>query len=40
MLTHSDGSTDTIVLDHTFNAQQIDWFKHGSALNRMKAAMS
>merc|ERR1712110_1408197 len=40
VLTHSDGSTDTIVLDHTFNAQQIDWFKHGSALNRMKAAMS
>merc|ERR1739841_179596 len=30
VLTHADGSTDTIVLDHTFNAQQIDWFKHGS----------
>merc|ERR1712141_758822 len=40
VLTHADGNTDTIVLDHTFNAQQIDWFKHGSALNRMKAAMS
>merc|ERR1712223_18059 len=40
VLTHADGSTDTIVLDHTFNAQQIDWFKHGSAPNRMKAAMS
>merc|ERR1719347_1854863 len=40
VLTHADGSTDTIVLDHTFNAQQIEWFKHGSALNRMKAAMS
>merc|ERR1711935_1094150 len=40
VLTHADGSTDTIVLDHTFNAPQIDWFKHGSALNRMKAAMS
>jgi len=38
VLTHADGSTDTIVLDHTFNAQQIEWFKHGSALNRMKAA--
>jgi aconitate hydratase len=35
-LDHSDGSSDTIVLDHTFNAQQIDWFKAGSALNRMK----
>merc|ERR1719206_1643629 len=40
VLSHADGSSDTIVLDHTFNAQQIDWFKHGSALNRMKAAMS
>jgi len=38
VLTHADGSSDTIVLDHTFNSQQIDWFKHGSALNRMKAA--
>merc|ERR1712183_760603 len=35
-LDHSDGSSATIVLDHTFNAQQIDWFKAGSALNRMK----
>merc|ERR1711902_290600 len=33
---HSDGSSDTILLDHTFNDQQIDWFKAGSALNRMK----
>ena len=36
VLTHSDGSSDTIVLDHTFNEQQIEWFKAGSALNRMK----
>jgi aconitate hydratase len=36
VLTHSDGSSDTILLDHTFNEQQIDWFKAGSALNRMK----
>jgi len=35
-LDHSDGSSDTIVLDHTFNSQQIEWFKAGSALNRMK----
>jgi len=35
-LDHSDGSSDTIVLDHTFNAQQIQWFQAGSALNRMK----
>jgi len=35
-LDHSDGSSDTIVLDHTFNTQQIEWFQAGSALNRMK----
>lgn len=35
-LTHQDGSTDTIVLNHTFNDLQITWFKAGSALNRMK----
>merc|ERR1712142_862762 len=35
VLTHSDGSSDTIVLDHTFNEQQIEWFKAGSALNKM-----
>merc|ERR1711978_696180 len=26
VLSHSDGSSDTILLDHTFNEQQIDWF--------------
>ena len=35
VLTQSDGSSDTIFLDHTFNDQQIDWFKAGSALNRL-----
>ena len=34
---HADGSTDTIMLNHTYNAQQIDWFKAGSALNLIKA---
>ena len=38
VLSHADGSSDTIVLDHTFNEQQIQWFKAGSALNRMKEA--
>jgi len=36
VLSHSDGSSDTILLDHTFNDQQIEWFQAGSALNRMK----
>ncbi|MGH2575959.1 MAG: aconitate hydratase, partial [Ignavibacteria bacterium] len=32
---HKDGSKDTITLNHTFNKQQLDWFKVGSALNLM-----
>jgi aconitate hydratase len=32
---HADGATDTIMLNHTFNAQQIEWWKSGSALNLM-----
>jgi len=35
-LKHADGSSDDIMLNHTFNEQQIEWFKAGSALNRMK----
>jgi aconitate hydratase len=31
-----DGSTHEITLNHTFNEGQIEWFKAGSALNRMK----
>jgi aconitate hydratase len=34
-LKHSDGTTDTVILNHTMNKQQIDWFKVGSALNLM-----
>ena len=33
VLSHASGSSDNIVLDHTFNKQQINWFKAGSALN-------
>ena len=33
---HADGSTNIIKLNHTYNAQQIDWFKAGSALNLIK----
>jgi len=34
---HADGSTDTILADHTYNETQIEWFKAGSALNMIKA---
>ena len=30
---HSDGSKDEVMLNHTFNSAQIEWFKAGSALN-------
>ena len=30
---HSDGSSDEVMLNHTMNKQQIEWFKVGSALN-------
>jgi len=33
VLTHKDGSTDTIKANHTYNQQQIEWFKAGGALN-------
>ncbi|NJB70590.1 aconitate hydratase [Saonia flava] len=33
---HADGSVDTILLNHTYNAPQIEWFKEGSALNVIK----
>ncbi len=33
ILHHKDGSTDKITLNHTYNQQQIGWFKAGGALN-------
>ncbi len=35
-LVHSDGSKDEIITNHTYNQQQIDWYKAGSALNLIK----
>jgi aconitate hydratase len=34
---HNDKSKDIIKLNHTFNSQQIEWFKNGSALNLIKS---
>ena len=33
IIKHKDGSQNEIFLNHTFNEQQIEWFKAGSALN-------
>jgi aconitate hydratase len=35
-LKHADGSSEQFEVIHTYNQQQIDWFKAGSALNAMK----
>jgi aconitate hydratase len=37
-LVHADGSKEQIKLNHTYNAQQIGWFREGSALNMIKKA--
>ncbi|HTO38051.1 MAG TPA: aconitate hydratase [Brumimicrobium sp.] len=36
-IVHADGSKEEIKLNHTYNAQQIDWFVAGSALNLIAA---
>ena len=33
VLNHADGSNETIQVNHTYNQQQIGWFKAGAALN-------
>ncbi len=33
---HDDGSKDLIMLNHTYNENQIEWYKEGSALNLIK----
>lgn len=35
-LNHADGSTDILEVQHTYNQNQIEWFKAGSALNLIK----
>ena len=33
LLNHKDGTRDSIKVNHTYNDQQIEWFKAGGALN-------
>ena len=33
---HADGTKDSIVANHTYNEQQIEWYNEGSALNLIK----
>jgi aconitate hydratase len=37
VLTHADGSKDEFKVNHSYNAQQIEWFKAGGALNIIRA---
>jgi aconitate hydratase len=36
VLNHKDGSKDEILVNHTYNEQQIHWFKEGGALNLIR----
>ncbi len=36
VITHKDGSKDEILLNHSYNKAQIEWFKAGSALNVLR----
>jgi len=38
-LKHTDGSIDELKVNHTYNAQQIEWFKAGGALNIIRASV-
>jgi aconitate hydratase len=40
VLHHKDGSSDTIQVNHSYNEQQIEWFKAGAALNIIKAGVA
>ncbi|HTL83343.1 MAG TPA: aconitate hydratase, partial [Bacteroidia bacterium] len=39
VLHHDNGSTEEISVNHTYNAQQIEWFKAGGALNIIRAGV-
>ncbi|TSA51689.1 MAG: aconitate hydratase, partial [Sphingobacteriales bacterium] len=40
VLNHADGSKEEIIVNHTYNAQQIEWFKAGGALNIIRMAQA
>jgi aconitate hydratase len=39
VFTHKDGKKDEIKVNHTYNEQQIEWFKAGGALNIIRASV-
>jgi aconitate hydratase len=38
-LDHADGSSETFEVAHSYNEQQIDWVRAGSALNKIRQEM-
>jgi aconitate hydratase len=40
VLHHNDRTKDEITVNHTYNQQQIEWFKAGSALNLIRTQMA
>ncbi|HEK19659.1 MULTISPECIES: aconitate hydratase [unclassified Mucilaginibacter] len=40
VLHHANGSTESFAVNHTYNAQQIEWFKAGGALNIIRRQMA
>jgi aconitate hydratase len=39
VLNHADGSKEEISVNHSYNQQQIEWFKAGGALNIIRASV-
>lgn len=39
VLNHADGTSETIKVNHTYNEQQIEWFKAGGALNIIRRSV-
>ena len=40
VINHTDGTSDTIMINHTYNEQQIEWFKAGGALNIIRQQLA
>jgi aconitate hydratase len=39
VLNHADGTSESFPVNHTYNTQQIEWFKQGSALNIIRKSV-
>jgi len=40
VLHHADGTNESFPVNHTYNAQQVEWFKAGSALNIIRKSVA